>query len=96
MGMTYEDYWLREPNLVKSYRKAYEIRREEINNDLWLQGLYFYRAINASLSAALGGKNSNKLEYFEYPIPFTEHEKEMDKQRKTEKTREWFMKGQNG
>ena len=45
MGMTYEQFWEQDSDIVKYYRKAQEIRREEQNRQAWLQGMYVYEAI---------------------------------------------------
>lgn len=45
LGMSYEAYWDGDPQLVKAYRKADEIRRQRNNEELWLQGMYFYNAL---------------------------------------------------
>ena len=45
MGMTYEQFWDGDPEMVKAYRKAYELRRKVENQRAWLQGMYFYDAI---------------------------------------------------
>ena len=43
----------------------------------------------------LGGKKGKQPDgYLEAPIPLTEREKEADKERKKQKTIQWFMKGQ--
>ena len=75
MGMTYDLYWNMDAALVKAYRKAKEIRRDEHNFDLWLQGRYIYDAI-AALSPILRtsfSKRPVKAEkYVEKPYPLTE------------------------
>ena len=43
--MTPEQYWDSDPTLVKYYRKADEIKKERLNEELWLQGLYIYEAL---------------------------------------------------
>ena len=45
MGMTPEEYWNGDCTLVKSYRKAFEMKRDYDNLQLWLQGMYIYDAI---------------------------------------------------
>ena len=45
IGMTPEQYWDGDPELVKYYRKAEEIRNEKRNQELWLQGMYIYEAL---------------------------------------------------
>ena len=42
IGMTYDLYWYGEPNLVKAYRQAEEMRVDRMNYEKWLQGLYIY------------------------------------------------------
>lgn len=51
---------------MQAYRKAYKLRKEEKNWELWLQGLYFCHSLNVALSNAFD-KNA-KAEYL--PKPF--------------------------
>lgn len=97
LGMSYEQYWYGEPNLVKAYRQAEIYRRENENYNAWLQGLYIHRAVTASISQTFGDKKSNMVKYLEYPIPMTEREKEAEKERKRQQTIRWFMsEGRDG
>lgn len=45
LGMTEEQYWDRDSTLVVAYRKAEEIRTNRRNQEMWLQGAYFYEAL---------------------------------------------------
>lgn len=45
LGMTYNQFWRDDPRIVKYYRQAEKIRKERINSELWLQGMYVYEAI---------------------------------------------------
>lgn len=45
IGMTEEQYWDRDSTLVKYYREAEELRKERVNQEMWLQGMYIYDAI---------------------------------------------------
>ena len=45
IGMTPEQYWDGDPTLTKYYRKADEIKKERLNEELWLQGMYIYEAL---------------------------------------------------
>lgn len=45
IGMTYDLYWHGDPDLVKAYRKAEEIRNDRKNQEMWLQGMYIYEAL---------------------------------------------------
>lgn len=99
--MSADEFWHGDPNLCKSYRLADEYRKEQRNYELWLQGLYNYRALSASLDAfgkGLSGKKGGKsLEYLEYPIAITRREKEAELERKKQRTIKWFMsEGKDG
>ncbi len=45
IGMTAEQYWDGDCELVKYYRKAAKIRQDLKNQDAWLLGMYIYQAI---------------------------------------------------
>ena len=79
IGMTYEQYWESDPMLVKYYRQADEMRNERKNQELWLQGLYFYNALGAIMPV---GRGHEQPKYPEKPFSLTE------KQRKQEKVAE--------
>ena len=49
IGMSYEQFWEKDCCMVKFYRRAQKIRDERMDEEAWLQGLYFYSALcNAS------------------------------------------------
>ena len=82
IGMTYDQYWNDDPMLVKYYRKAEEIRRERINEEKWLQGMYVYEAL-CDVSPVLNAnakKGTKPQPYSDKPYPITpaqrKHEKE--------------------
>ena len=81
MGMTYEEFWYGDPWAVVSFRKAHELRNDMLNQQLWLQGLYIYNAINAVASTLMG----KPKEYISKPINLNVHtsaEKEKEKANK--------------
>ena len=45
IGMSYDDFWNGDVSMVKAYRKAYELKEKRRNQELWLQGMYFYEAL---------------------------------------------------
>lgn len=78
MGMTLEQFWDGSPYLVKTYRKAFQIRRELKNEMAWIQGLYVYDAIAVSLQNVLRKRGQKRENYIEKPIdifPLTSAEK---------------------
>jgi len=98
IGMSYDEFWNGEPELAAIYREAHVIRNEIKNQELWLQGLYNYRAFasvveSLALSFA-GGKGSKASRYPEQPIPLTEKELEDRKRQSIEKTLSWVKSGQ--
>lgn len=96
--MTFAQFWEDSPNLVIAYRKAYDMKRTARNQEMWLQGLYNYRAFSAvieSFAYGMGGRRGAKPKgYIEAPISFTDYEKEIEKQKRIRHTLEWVAKGQ--
>ena len=60
IGMSYEEYWAGDAKLAQYYRKAYQIKQDEINNNAWLQGMYIYDAVSTALHNALRGMGKSK------------------------------------
>ena len=77
MGMTYEQFWEQDSDLVVFYRKAQEIRRDEQNRQAWLQGMYVYEAIAdiAPILHAFAKKGTKARKYSEKPYEFKQPEK---------------------
>ena len=83
MGMTYEQFWDMDASLVKAYRKAHEIKREERNFEMWLQGKYVYDAIGALapiLRTSLSKHPSKADKYVDKPYPLTEKAAEKNRE----------------
>ena len=73
IGMSYELYWYGEPNLVKAYREADEMRVNRMNYEAWLQGLYVYQAVGALYPVFNPFSKQKKAEeYLKEPIVITE------------------------
>ena len=105
IGMTPEQYWEGDPVWARSFRKADEIRMERKNQELWLQGMYFYEAIcDASpILHDFAKKGTKPHPYAEKPYPITEkqHKRKQEdaekaKFEKGKKLMEAFMKAVNG
>ena len=89
IGMSSAEYWSGDSSLVRYYRKAYEIKQEEINNNAWLQGMYIYDAVSTALHNALRGKNTKAREYAKQPYKFGNKEKsELEKAKEVETEQE--------
>lgn len=81
MGMSYEQFWDGEADMVISYRKAYELRQQEINNNAWLNGLYIWRALQSAPLFVNGfvPKGARIEPYLDKPINFAPPERKNKK-----------------
>ena len=77
--MTYELFWCGDPSLCKAYRKADEIRKQRLNEELWLNGIYTAEA----LAATVGNMFSKgaKHQYPSEPKPITKNDVEERRER---------------
>lgn len=69
IGMTYEQFWYGDVELVKFYREAWRLRQQQENQRLWLQGLYVYEAVlDASpVLHAFAQKGTKPIPYRDQP-----------------------------
>ena len=87
IGMTYEQFYYEDCRLVIAYRKAQKMREQRRNQELWLQGMYFYDALCSAspLLHAFAKSGTKPLPYSEQPYPLTQEEveeREREKERK--------------
>lgn len=67
---------------------AEDIKREQTNYFLWLQGAYIYDAVGVVIGNALSKKGATKKEYIKEPIritPLTEEEKQIKAEKEKRK-----------
>ena len=96
--MSYAEYWEGDSTLARYYRKAYQIKQDEINYIAWLQGLYAYDAASTALHNALRGfgKNNSPMQHYtKQPYEFknkvkTETEKAKEIEIEQEKAAAWM------
>ena len=90
IGMTYEQYWEMDCELVKYYRKAEEIRNEKRNQEMWLQGVYVYEAICdvSPVLHAFAKKGTKPTPYSSKPYALTEKQIKRDEEEKQRKLME--------
>lgn len=75
IGMTYDEFWNGTPRMTEAYRKAHELKQDEMNFSLWLQGFYNYSAVSTALSNAFKAKGKKADEYLKEPIRLREKTK---------------------
>lgn len=77
--MSWDDYWNGDCEMVRYYRQAAKLKRDQKNTELWLQGLYVYEAmLDASpvLRTSLDGKRHTPLPYPSQPYALDDRERE--------------------
>lgn len=90
-GMTPDEFWHGKPILAKWYREKHKLQIEQKNQEMWLQGLYFYDALAVVMSNSF---SKRKEKYIEKPLdlfPPTEEEK----QAKAERIKQAFVEKLN-
>lgn len=92
VGMSYDEFWYEEPERAKFYRKAYELKKKQLNEQLYLQGMYFYDALCDVAPALVPKKGAKALPYPSEPYPLTEAEKEAQEQREIERKQAQMLK----
>ncbi len=90
IGMTSEQYWDGDPSLAKYYRKSDEIRRERLNQELWLQGMYIYDALCdvAPVMQAFAKKGTKPNPYPDHPYALTDRDREAERKLREKRDRE--------
>ena len=83
IGMSREQFWDEDPKLVKAYRKADEIRKRRMNEELWLSGIYMGEALASTVGNMF---SKEKYQYPSEPKPITKAEVE-ERQKREEKAR---------
>ena len=88
MGMSREEFWNMDCNLVRDYRKADEIRRERENHSLWLQGAYIYDLLTRLVPALnpMTKKGIRPKPYMDEPYPVTRQAVENREEQKEKAT----------
>ena len=74
--MSYEEFWYKDVKLVEYYRKAHEQKTRRENEMMWMQGIYYLEALQATVGNMFMKKGSKPHEYPKAPYPITEQERE--------------------
>ena len=81
IGMTAEEYWEGDPRLAQAFYKAHKLKITMTNQQLWLQGLYIYRAVDVVVGNALRKKGTPASKYIEQPIKLFKTEEEITEEK---------------
>lgn len=76
IGMNADEYWNQDCTLTKYYYKAFKLRQDRKNEELWLQGMYIYEALCdvSPIQHAFAKKGTKPYPYPKKPYPRTEKE----------------------
>lgn len=76
MGMTYDEFYNKDHTLTIAYRKAFELKRNEQNQNMWFLGAYVYQAI-ARVSPLFNpfNKHPKPEDYLDKPFPIYKTDK---------------------
>jgi hypothetical protein len=89
--MTYDQFWVDDPALCGAYRRADEIRKKRMNEELWLNGIYMAEALASTVGNMF---SKQKYKYPAEPKPITmdeiEERKERERKAKMEKFKAAF------
>lgn len=81
MGMPLQEYWDGDCELVRYYRRAFEIRQKQKNHELWLQGLYVHEAVAIAIGNAFRKNGGRVLKYSAQPYAVTRIEQREEQQK---------------
>lgn len=76
IGMSYTQFWDEDPQIVNYYIEAEKIRQQKLNNQLWIQGVYFQLAVASCLD--------KRCKYPRSPIPLSKEEQEQARKQREE------------
>ena len=77
IGMTWDNFWKDDVSMAKVYREKEKIDRQRKNNELWLEGFYFYKALELVVPAMIPFNKNPKIDpYLDEPIALTKEEQE--------------------
>lgn len=91
IGMSSHEFWEEDVDLVKWYRKAWELKQDQKNRELWLQGAYIYHAL-ADVAPSFNSLHPKAPSpYMSKPLPITEKQiQEEETRREQQKMREYM------
>lgn len=80
--MTYDQFWVDDPALVRAYRRADIIRKRRMNEELWLNGIYTAEALASTVGNMFSKGNKHKYPSEPKPITKDEIEERRERERK--------------
>lgn len=75
--MTYDQYWYGDTQMARAFYEAEKLRQQIANKEAWLQGIYFYRALDATVGNVFRKTGSEPAEYPSKPLDLDKGKAEM-------------------
>lgn len=92
LGVPCDEFWDGDYTRLKYYVDKHRIAVEQQNEQLWLQGVYFYEALSVALAQAFSKHSQAKYPEKPYRLtPLSEEEQELENQKKVEEFRAQLM-----
>lgn len=79
IGMTFDQFWYGDVRMTRAFVEADILRQKRMNNEAWLQGMYFYDALCCALQNAFRKKSDPPVKYPEKPYGISEQEADKQK-----------------
>lgn len=98
IGMSYQEFWFEDCWISEAYLKAHKIKKEQLNEQFWLQGVYIYEALIdvAPILHAFSKKGTKPMPFPKEPYPLfkkKEDNKQKEREQKIEQEKaEMFFK----
>lgn len=80
MGMTYDQYWYGDPQMVRAFYETHKLKKQRENETAWLHGLYVFHAVSIALANAFREKGKSAENYPAKPFGFDEEQKQLDEE----------------
>lgn len=90
LGMTCDEFWYGDYCNFKYYKTAFELRRKQENEKMWIMGKYVASALLSTVCNQLQGKQGEKIDYPAEPFPLTREEAIKQEQRRMQAKEEKF------
>ena len=88
MGMSYEQYWYGDPQMVQAYYRAEKLRQKKADEQAWWLGVYVQKALLSTVGNAFLDRGETPYEYPDVPL-LQEKDRERDEaKRQREEERE--------
>lgn len=103
IGLSYTQYWYEDCWIANAYLEAYNIKKEQLNEQYWLQGMYIYEALCdvSPVLHAFSKKGTKPIPYSKEPYPlfkkkeekeFSEEENQTERDKAEIYFRQWARK----